>query len=255
MSKIAVIALNTFKENLRDKILYNLVFFGLLLIGSSLLLSTLTIGERSKIIADLGLASVNLFGVLIAIFVGISLVNKEIERRTIYTIVAKPVSRYEFLIGKYAGLMLTLLVNMSIMAIGFMLTMLLGAGGFDLALLKALGLIFVELLVITAVAVLFSTFTSPTLSAIFTLSVYVIGHLTADLKLLGVKSVNVLSKVVLDGLYYALPNLEYFNIKGQVVHRMPIESWYVLTALGYGLCYTAAILVLACVVFQRRDFK
>src|SRR5213596_1510604 len=118
MSRIIVIALNTFKENLRDKILYNLVFFGLLLIGSSILLSTLTMGEHAKIIQDIGLASINVFGVLIAIFVGIGLVSKEIDKRTIYSIIAKPISRSQFLLGKYCGLVLTLVVNVVIMTAG-----------------------------------------------------------------------------------------------------------------------------------------
>jgi ABC-type transport system involved in multi-copper enzyme maturation permease subunit len=255
MSRVAVIAFNTFKENLRDKILYNLVFFALLLIGSSVLLSTLTIGERSKIITDLGLASINLFGVVIAIFVGIGLVNKEIERRTIYTILAKPVSRLEFLIGKYAGLTLTLLVNVSVMVVGFLLTLLVTQSKVAPALFNALGLIFVELLVITAVAVLFSTFTTPTLSAIFTMAIYVIGHLTADLKDLAMKLPNILTKGILQALYYVLPNLEYFNRKGQAVHGIPIELSYVATAVVYGLAYGAVVLFLAGVIFQRRDFK
>src|SRR2546428_4226157 len=163
MNRITVIALNSFRETLRDKILYNLVFFGLLLIGSSILLSTLTIGEQAKIIQDIGLASINLFGVIIAIFVGIGLVSKEIEKRTIFTIIAKPVPRYLFLLGKYSGLALTLLVNVGIMAAGFFLTILVSKAELNLALLKAVGLIFMELLAITAVAGVLFPFTPPTL--------------------------------------------------------------------------------------------
>jgi Cu-processing system permease protein len=255
MNRITVIALNTFRETLRDKILYNLVFFGLLLIGSSILLSTLTMGEQVKIIQDIGLASINVFGVIIAIFVGIGLVSKEIEKRTIYTIIAKPVPRYLFLLGKYSGLALTLLVNVGIMVAGFILTILVSQAGLDLALLKAVGLIFVELLVITAVAVMFSTFTTPTLSATFTLAIYVIGHLTDDLRTLGAKLGESLTKTVLDGLYYVLPNLEYFNVKGQAVNGLPIEPSYLVSAATYGIAYSAILLILACMIFQRRDFK
>lgn len=255
MNRITVIALNTFRETLRDKILYNLVFFGLLLIGSSILLGTLTIGERAKIIQDIGLASINLFGVLIAIFVGIGLVSKEIEQRTIYSIIAKPIPRYQFLLGKYAGLSLTLFVNVAIMAAGFFLTLLIGQAGMEPVLLKAVGLIFVELLVITAVAVMFSTFTTPTLSATLTLAIYVIGNLTDDLRVLGSKLQNDLTKGLLDWLYYVLPNLDYFNIKGQAVHGIPIEPSYLVSAVLYGLAYSAVLLALACMIFQRRDFK
>lgn len=255
MNRIAVIALNTFRETLRDKILYNLVFFALLLIVSSILLGSLTMGERAKIIQDIGLASISLFGVFIAIFVGIGLVSKEIEKRTIYSIIAKPIPRYQFLLGKYAGLMLTLFVNVAIMVAGFFLTLVIGQAGMEPALLKAIGLIFVELLVITAVAVMFSTFTTPTLSATFTLAFYVIGHLTDDLRVLGSRLQSDLTKVVLDGLYYTLPNLESFNIKGSVVHGLVIAPIYLVTAVLYGVTYSAVMLILACAIFQRRDFK
>jgi len=255
MNRVAVIAVNTFRETLRDKILYNLVFFGLLLIGSSILLSTLTMGEQAKIIKDLGLASINLFGVMIAIFVGIGLVSKEIEKRTIYSIIAKPIPRYQFILGKYWGLVLTLFVNTSIMVAGFFVTLLVGRVTPDVALLKALGLIFVELLVITAVAVMFSTFTTPTLSATFSLAVYVIGNLTDDLRVLGSKLKGSVTKELLDSLYYLLPNLDYFNVKGQAVHGLPIEPSYLLSAVAYGVIYTTILLTLGCLIFQRRDFK
>ena len=224
MKRIIVIALNTFKENLRDKILYNLVFFALMLIGSSVLLGSLTMGEQAKIMKDLGLASINLFGVLIAIFVGIGLVSKEIEKRTIYTIIAKPIPRYQFLLGRYSGLGLTLFVNTAIMAVGFVLVLLLAGVGLDMGLAKAIGLIFLELLLIVAVAVMLSTFTTPTLSATFTLAIYVIGHLTGDLQALGDRLENPLVSGVLNVLYYTLPNLAYFNIKSEAVHGIPI-AW------------------------------
>jgi ABC-type transport system involved in multi-copper enzyme maturation permease subunit len=231
------------------------VFFGLLLIGSTILLSSLTMGEQAKIIKDIGLGSINLFGVLIAIFVGIGLVSKEIEKRTIYTIIAKPVPRYQFLLGRYVGLVITLFVNTAVMVVGFFVILLLGKVTPDLGLMKAISMIFTELLVIVAVAVMFSTFTTPTLSASFTLAIYVIGHLTADLRVFGARLHDDLSKAILDGLYYALPNLEYFNIKGQAAHGLPVAISYLLTATAYGLTYTLGLLVLACVIFQRRDFK
>jgi Cu-processing system permease protein len=255
MNRITVIALNTFRETLRDKILYNLVLFGLLLIGSSILLRTLTMGTHAKIIQDLGLASIDLFGAFIAVFVGIGLVSKEIEKRTIYSIIAKPIPRYLFLLGKYSGLALTLFVNIAIMTAGFFLTLAVSGTGLDLALLKAIGLIFMELLVITSVAIMFSTFTTPTLSATFTLAIYVIGHLTDDLRVLGGKLQNDLTKGVMDGLYYTLPNLDFFNVKGQAVHGVPIEPSYLVSAVAYGVAYSAAVLVLACLIFQYRDFK
>ena len=180
MGAIGVIALNAFRESLRDKILYNLVLFAGLLIGLSVLLADLSITEHHKVITDMGLAAINLIGVIIAIFVGISLVNKEIERRTIYTIMARPISRTFFILGKYLGLALTLFVNMAIMMAVFLATLWLYHVPIERSLFQAVELIFVEILVVTAIALFFSTFTSTTLSAIFTLGLYVIGHLTAD---------------------------------------------------------------------------
>lgn len=255
MNRIFAIASNTFKENLRDKILYNLVIFGLILIGGSVLLGSLTMGEQAKIIKDLGLASINVFGVLIAIFVGIGLVSKEIEKRTIYTIIAKPIPRYQFLLGRYSGLVLTLVVNITIMTIGFIATLMLAGIGFDLGLLKAIALIVLELLLIVAVAVMFSTFTTPTLSATFTLAIYVIGHMTEDLKVLGNKLENPVVSWTLNVLYYGLPNLGYFNVKGEAVHGSPISMNYLLLTTSYGVVYTVFLMIAASLIFQRRDFK
>ena len=203
--KVLSIALNTFRENLRDKLLYNLLVFALLMIGSSLLLMRLTLGEFHRLLLNVGLGSINIFGVLIAIFVGIGLVNKEIEKKTIYTIVSKPVARYQFLIGKYLGLTLTLFVNTLIMAAGLLLVLVAQNVPIESMLFKALGLIFMEFMVITAVALLCSTFTSATLSAIFTLATYVIGHLTPDLKTFGEK-LDEGMRALVTGLYYILPN-------------------------------------------------
>lgn len=252
--KVLAIALNTFRENLRDKLLYNLLIFALLMIGSSLLLMRLTLGEFHRLLLDVGLGSINIFGVLIAIFVGIGLVNKEIEKKTIYTIVSKPVARYQFLIGKYLGLTLTLLVNTLIMAGGLLLVLIAQDVPIESLLFKALGLIFLEFMVITAVALLCSTFTSATLSAIFTLAVYVIGHLTADLKTFGEKMDEGM-RLVANGLYYVLPNLERFNLKGNVIHHIEVPGTDLLLIVTYGLTYVAFLLVSASIIFQRRDFR
>lgn len=252
--KVLSIALNTFRENLRDKLLYNLLVFALLMIGSSLLLMRLTLGEFHRLLLNVGLGSINIFGVLIAIFVGIGLVNKEIEKKTIYTIVSKPVARYQFLIGKYLGLTLTLFVNTLIMAAGLLLVLVAQNVPIESMLFKALGLIFMEFMVITAVALLCSTFTSATLSAIFTLATYVIGHLTADLKTFGEK-LDEGMRALVTGLYYILPNLERFNLKGNVIHHIEVSGTDLLFIVVYGLTYVAFLLMSASIIFQRRDFR
>jgi ABC-type transport system involved in multi-copper enzyme maturation permease subunit len=254
MTAIGVIALNTFRESLRDKILYNLLLFAGMLIGLSVFLADLSITEHHKIIADMGLAAINFTGVIIAIFVGISLVNKEIDRRTVYTIMARPISRTSFILGKYAGLALTLFVNVVIMLAVFLMTLWLYHVPVGLAIFQAVGLIFVELLVVTAIALFFSTFSSSTLSAILTLGIYVIGHLTADLKSSAGKSESEAARAIMNGLYYLCPNLEAFNIKGQAAVGIPVGPDYLVLASLYGLAYAAVLVTGACFVFQRRDF-
>jgi ABC-type transport system involved in multi-copper enzyme maturation permease subunit len=252
--RILSIAINTFRENLREKLLYNLLFFALLMIGSSILLSRITLGDYHRLILDLGLASINLFGVLIAIFVGIGLVSKEVDRKTIYTIVSKPIPRYEFLLGKYCGLVITLLANTVVMVVGLLIVLQVMDVPITSLVFKSLALIFLELMVITAVAVLFSTFTSATLSAIFTLAVYVIGHLSADLKEFA-KKLDEVSEIAVNAIYYTLPNLERFNLKGHVIHHLDFGMADMALTLAYGLTYAAFLLLLASVIFQRRDFQ
>lgn len=253
--KIFSIAANTFKEVIRDRIFYSLVFFAALIVGASVLISTLTVGEQTKIIEDLSLGAINIFGVIISIFVGIGLVSKEIEKKTIYTIISKPIRRYEFLLGKYLGLALTLLIYISLMTICFMAVLYLYIGAVQWNLLLAVLFIYFELLVVTAAALLFSTFSTPTLSATYTLAVYVIGHLISDLKGLAEKAPSELAKGLLNVLYYVLPNLGNFNIKGEVVHNVPIAFERVAATVAYGVLYVFVLLLTASAVFQRRNFK
>jgi len=259
--KWRAVAINTFREAIRDKILYNLLIFALLLIGGSILLATLTLGEQSKIIMDFGLASINLFGILIAIFLGVSLVSKEIEKRTLYTVLSKPIGRTEFLLGKYAGLLLTLLVNTSIMLTGLYITLMFNQFRWGLPVLSvehhlitAVAMIYLELALITAVALLFSTFTTTTLSAIFTLSIYVIGHISGDLAAMGDKLAVKSTVILVKAIYYILPNLSNFDIKGQVVHKVPIEPIYFLLTSSYAVLYITLLIGTAAFIFKRRDF-
>ena len=254
MTKILAIGLNVFREAIRDKILYNLLFFAILMIAGAGLLSTLTVGERTKIIIDLGLAGINIFGVLIAIFLGISLVSKEIDKRTIYTILSKPIRRSQFLLGKYVGLLITLMVNTVIMSAVFAAALWYMRAPVPGEAFETIGMIYLELMVVTAVGLFFSTFTTATLSAIFTIAVYVIGHTSGDL--LGVaKKASAGSRWLLEILYYALPNLENFNFKGYASHLTPIPEHLIGFGLLYGLAYIALLLVFSIAIFQSREFK
>ncbi|MDH5667353.1 MAG: ABC transporter permease [Nitrospira sp.] len=254
MNSIGVIALNTFLENLRDKILYSLLLFAALLIAASIFLGTLTIAEQDKIVTDMGLAAINLIGVIIAIFVGIGLVSKEIERRTIYTIMARPVSRTQFVLGKYAGLTVTLTVNIVVMFLVLLLTLWWIGAPIHPSLLQAVSLIFIELLVVTALAMLFSTFSSATVSASLTLGLFAVGHLTQDLKGIAEKSHNDMMTAIMTGIYYLCPNLELLNIKGPAAAGISVSLTYQAWATAYGLLYAGMLLAVACVIFQRRDF-
>jgi ABC-type transport system involved in multi-copper enzyme maturation permease subunit len=251
--KIGAIATNTFREAVRDKVLYSLLFFALGLIVASVALNRLAIGQQAKIITDLGLASISIFGTLIAVFVGIGLVSKEIERRTIYTIVSKPVGRGRFILGKYLGLLLTLAVEVAIMGACCLAMIGVYTDGLAGQACLAMFLIFMELAVITAVALLFSAFSTPFLSGLFTLGVWVIGHLTADLKVFGEKAGGV-TQALTEALYLLLPNLRNFNVKDLVVHGVGIPPELVILSTMYGIVYVGLLLAAATLIFQRRDF-
>jgi ABC-type transport system involved in multi-copper enzyme maturation permease subunit len=251
---ILMIGATTLREHLRDKLLYNLLLFALLLIGSSILLIRLNHGDSNRLIVDLGLSCVNLFGVIIAVFIGVGLVNKEIKSRTVEPLIAKPVHRFEFLLGKYLGLVLTLAMNTVLMLGGLLGVLVMMDVAIEPMLFKAVLLIFIELMLLTAVALLFSTVTTASLSTILTLSMYIIGHLLDDLRPLTIKVESGL-RVLLMGMYYALPNLESFNVKGRVIHHQDIGQAEFLLTIAYGLVYTAFLLFAASFIFQRRDFR
>ncbi|MGA1841173.1 MAG: ABC transporter permease [bacterium] len=253
--KWLAVALNTFREAIRNHILYNLLIFALLIIGGSTIIGNLTIGQGDKVITDIGLASISIFGVLISIFVGIGLIYKEIDKKTIYNILSKPIRKSEFILGKYMGLLMTLGINVLLMTSGLLITLYYMSGAFAWHILPAILLIFFELMIVTSVALLFSTFSTPTLSTIFTLAIYVIGHLTEDLVRLARNTESVLIKVITKSLYYALPNLENFNIKTQVVYNLSINPGYYLIVFSYGFLYLAFIVTITLFIFARRNFN
>jgi len=252
--KIRAIALNTFKETIRDRILYLLFFFAAIALGISRLLAVLTVGDRVKIIKDVGLASISIFGVLMAILIGTGLVYKEIDKKTINTLLAKPIQRWQFLLGKFFGLVLTLFIMTLAMGLIFLVIVLLHTGKLDSRMLLAILFIFLELVLITAVAILFSCFSTPILSSIFTLSFYLIGHLSWGLETLIQKTRPGTSRMALRGLSAILPDLENFNFKTEIVHGLAIDPRFYLFSALYGLVYTLFILALAVLIFKKRDF-
>ena len=256
--RIAAIARNAFREAVRDRVLYNLVLFVLILTAASIFIGELSGGQERKVIVDLGLSAMLLFGVFIAIFVGVGLVYKEIERRTIYAVFSKPVGRGEFLVGKYLGLCLTLLVNVLVMGVGVSLALLYVSRGWDPlipTIWPAVLLIYLELTLLTAITLLFSSFSSPALSALLTFMVFIIGHFSADLKSLATSLGSSGAKFLFTGLYYLLPNLANYSFITAAAHgRAPSAGFIFATAL-YAVVYIAVTLAAATLVFSRRNFK
>jgi ABC-type transport system involved in multi-copper enzyme maturation permease subunit len=252
--KIGAIAGITFKEAKRDRILYLLFFFAAVGIVASRVLAVLTVGDRIKIIKDVGLASISIFGVLMAILIGTGLVYKEIDKKTIYTLLAKPLHRAEFILGKFLGLVLTLFVMTAAMTVIFLAIVYAHTLKVETGLLVAVVYIFLELVLITAVAILFSSFSTPILSSLFALGFTLIGHLSWGLELILKKMQPGTGRSLVRALSMILPDLENFNFKTEVVHGLPIPPGIPLSAFFYGICYTAFILGLAVLIFRRRDF-
>lgn len=241
---------------MRDRVLYNLVLFVLLLVGCAILLGDLTDGHEVRTIVNIGLNAMLLFGTFIAIFVGVGLVSKEIEKRTVFAIFAKPVGRGEFIVGKYLGLCLTLAVNVAIMGVGVSLALLF-VGGMDLMLSiwPAIGLIFFELTILTAVATLFSSFSSPALSALLTFFVFVIGHFSSSLRDLANALGSASAKYLFEGIYYLLPNLSHFTFVTNAAHGdVPPASMFG-GAILYAMFFDAVLIIAATLIFRRRNFK
>jgi ABC-type transport system involved in multi-copper enzyme maturation permease subunit len=252
--KIGAIAGITFKEAKRDRVLYLLFFFAAVAILASRALAILAVGDRTKIIKDVGLASISVFGVLMAVLIGTSLVYKEIDKKTIFTLLSKPLHRAEFILGKFFGLVLTLLVMTAGMSLMFLAIVYLHTFRVEWTMLVAIAYIFLELVLITAVAILFSSFSTPILSSIFSLAFYLIGHLSWGLELLIKKMQAGPGRAAARFLYTFLPDLENFNFKTEVVHNLPIPAGIFVYSFLYGIFYTAFILGLAILVFRRRDF-
>ena len=266
MNSILIIAYNAFRETVRDKILYNLVFFAVLMITFSLLLGEWSVFARENVVKDFALASMSISGLMMSVFVGIGLIQKEIQRKTILTLLAKPLPRWHFIVGKYIGLLMVLAVNVLIMTLVFFLVLLSIGIRPDPSLLLAIYLVFLEMAVVVAVALLFSAFSTPTLSALFTLGVYVAGHLAGDIlnhlsfiqkfgsRLQGTPTISPFDQKIIHGVYYIIPNLENFNIRGRIVYHLPLGEHYVLYTTFYGLAFISMYLLIASLWFSKRDF-
>jgi ABC-type transport system involved in multi-copper enzyme maturation permease subunit len=253
MTKIAALAGLTVRDALRQKLAVNLLVFALLVISASIVLSELTFGEQYRIISDLCISAAAVFGTLIAVLLGAGLIAGDVQRRTLYPVLAKPVSRTEYLVGRYAGLLATLFLNLAVMALTSVAVIAVYMGGVGGALRGPLALAFVgiaaQLAMVSAIAVFFSSFTNATLASIFALAIAVAGHLSRDALPLW------RSSMAGRALAYVLPNLSALDFKVAVVYEDHVAAASASLALLYAALYVAAVLAAAVAVFARRDLR
>ena len=256
-SRVLHIARNTFREAVRDRVLYNLIAFAVLMSGAAILVGQISIDIERLVVVNLGLTAVSLFGVVIAIFIGIGLVSKEIEKRTLYTVLSHPVRRWEFILGKFIGLCGTLVVNTFFMAMGVFGALLYVAHHFqkpDSWILVALYFIVLEFVIITALALLFSSFSSPLLSAVFAFSLFIIGSFAEDLRGFAGLTQGV-ARWLTTGAAYLVPNFSALNVISSVAHQQPVPGHLILFNTIYAFFYAATVLAGAVLIFERRNLK
>lgn len=258
MKRVGVVALNTFREAVRDRVLYNLVFFAVLMMVVAVAVGQISIGIEETVIVSLGLSAMSVIGLLIAVFIGVALVSKEMDKRTLYALLAKPVRRWEFLLGKFGGLVLTLAVNTAAMGLGLLLVMLyvkhsLESG--DQAVLVAVYFIWLKLALVVALALLFSCFTTPLLAILFTVGLYIVGLYVQELRNLPVEVMTPGMALFTKGLSYLLPNFENFNVMAMAAHQRMVPGALILQNSFYTLIYCAIVLTAATAIFSRRNLK
>ena len=257
MKRVAAIASNTFREAVRDRVLYNLILFAVLIVASALLFGQISIGIEKIILINLGLSAVSIFGLVIAIFIGIQLVSKEIEKRTLYTVLARAVRRWEFIVGKFFGLAGTLVVNTFFMAIGFFGALLYLAHKFqssDASLFAALYFIILQFVILVALALLFSSFSTPLLSAVFTFALFVIGTFAQDLREFAAMTSGA-TRYLATGFAYIVPNFASLNVISSVAHGQPVATDLIVYNTLYAMVYAATALSAAVIIFENRNLK
>jgi Cu-processing system permease protein len=252
---IWAIATNTVRESVRSKLLYGLLFFAVLLIGAGAIVARLSYVEGERILQDVGMGAVRLFGVTIAILVGINLIHREVDRRTVYTILSKPLSRGEFLVGKFLGLTLTIWLQMGIMGAAFVAVSLATGAPLGAPHLAFFALAAIELALVVGIATFFSAFTSPVLATFFTTGVWVVGHQSRQLRDIGASAESPSLEWATWLLHRVLPDLESFNLSSEAAHLLPVSASDWLLPMLYGAGYLTLVLFAAVAVFERRDLR
>jgi ABC-type transport system involved in multi-copper enzyme maturation permease subunit len=258
MKRVGIVALNTFREAVRDRVLYNLVFFALLMMLAAVVVGQISIGIEVSVIVSLGLSATSVIGLLISVFIGVALVSKEMEKRTLYALLAKPVRRWEFLLGKFGGLVLTLAVNTAAMAAGLFLVMLYVKHSLqreDAVVLVAVYFIWLKLALMVALALLFSCFTTPLLAILFAAGLYIVGLYVQELRNLPTDVMSPAMAAFTKWLSYLLPNFENFNVMAMAAHGRVVPGTLILQNTLYAVIYCAIVLTGAAAVFSRKNLK
>jgi len=267
MKRIWSVAHNTFIEAIRDRVLYSLILFAFVMILSSLIFASISAEQYNKIVKDLGLTAISLIGIMISIFLGMGLVYKEIEKKTVYNIFSKPIRRYEFIVGKYLGLSFTLLVNTAAMAFILFLLVLYTemrhagfikyyyGGHYYAEFFKAVYFEYLEFIVIIGIALVFSSFTTPVMSVLFTFFLFAIGRFSSDIRLLAEQVKNPVVGFITEVIYRVIPNLEKFDVRREAVYGGSVSAELILYTTAYAILYILALLILSIIIFEKREFK
>ena len=258
MSNVWTVATNTFREAVRDRVLYNLVFFALLMMGAAILVGQVSIGIEQSVIVSLGLTAISVIGIFIAVFIGVGLVSKEMDKRTLHSLLAKPVERWEFLVGKFAGLVMTLAVNTGAMTVGLYVALAMVKHPLTMSdwyLVVAVYLILLKLALIVALAMLFSCFTTPFLAILFTMGLYIAGLFAQELRTMKAVSLSAAAMKMFRGVSYLLPNFENFDVMAAVAHGRGVAGLLVLQDTVYAVLYGAIVMAAAAMIFSRRNLK
>lgn len=253
MKKSWIIGVNSFKESLRKKTLYILLVVALVVIGASKAFSFLTAEEELKMIKDVSFSSIEFFGALIAIFISLTAISGEIEKRTIYTLFSKPITRQNFFVGKFFGIILILFLNFILMCLFFMGLLVFKKSPPDIQVFKTLFLIFIELILIGSITLTVATFASDAFNIIFSFFLYIVGHLTSYGKQIMERTENIILKGFWEMLYTVVPNYENFNIRDKVVVGIDVSWDYILKTSIYGILYIAVVLLIGSYFIQKKE--
>ncbi len=253
MNRLWALCINTFREAVRDRVLHSIIFFAVGVVIFSLGLKEVTIGDQAKVVRSIGQSGIDFFASVIAMFLGISSIWKELEKKTIYTLLSKPIPRWMFLLGKYCGLMLTVVAEVVLLAALYTALMVFQQSFPPPVFFMSIALLIIELMLITAWSILFSSYSAPTTATAFMIATFCIGHLADDIWLFSSAAENPLFRDLGAALYWTLPNFEALSIREAAIHGQPIPWERVGYAFTYGLSYTTAVLVAAMAIFKYRD--